>query len=84
MEVIKNYCYHLKKETPAWVVQSVKPLTLGFHSGHDLTVHEVESCICADNAEPAWDSVSPCHSAPPPLAHSCAHALALSVKVNKL
>ena len=43
----------------AWVAQSVKHLTLDFSSGHDI-IHEFESCIrlCADNVEPAWDSVS--------------------------
>ena len=36
---------------------SVKHLTLGFGSGHDLTVSEVEPHIglCADSMEPAWD-----------------------------
>ena len=40
----------------AWVVQSVKRLTLDFGLGHDLTVHGFEPCVrlCADNAEPAW------------------------------
>ena len=39
----------------AWVVQSVKRLTLDFGSGHDLSVCEFEPCIglCADSAEPA-------------------------------
>ena len=41
------------------MAQLVKHLTLGFGSGHDLMVHGVEPCIrlCADNAEPAWDSL---------------------------
>ena len=32
--------------------------TLGFESGHDLTVHEFEPQVwlCTDNKEPAWDS----------------------------
>ena len=29
-------------ERGAWVAQSVKRPTLGFHSGHDLTVHEFQ------------------------------------------
>ena len=54
----------------AWVAQSVKRLTLGFSSGRDLTVCEFEPHIglCADSAEPAWDSVSLTLSAPPWLA----------------
>ena len=40
--------------------QSVEHRTLGFSSGHDLTVCEFESCVglCADGADPAWDSLS--------------------------
>ena len=39
------------------VAQSVKHLTLGFSSGHDLEVHEFEPRIrlCTDSVEPAWD-----------------------------
>ena len=42
------------------MVQSVKGLTLGFSSGHDLTVCEFEPHVGpgADSAEPAWDSLS--------------------------
>ena len=49
------------------MAQSVKHPTLGFCLGHDLTVREFELCIglCADNMEPAWDSLSPSLSAPP-------------------
>ena len=54
------------------VAQLVKCLTLGFSSGHDLTVHEFEFHIslCADSAEPAWYSLllSLSLSAPPLLA----------------
>ena len=58
------------------MTQSVKHLTLGFVSGHDLLVHGIEPCIglCADSMEPARDSVSPSLFAPPPL------MLALSLK----
>ena len=44
-----------------WVAQLVKNLILDFGSGHDLMVREFEPHIrfCADNAEPAWDSLSP-------------------------
>ena len=50
------------------MAQSVKHLTLDFGSGHDLTVHEFEPCIglCADSADPVWDSLS----APSLLVHS--------------
>ena len=50
------------------MAQSVKCQALDFGLGHDLTVHEIEPCIglCADSAEPAWDSLSPSLSAPPP------------------
>ena len=44
-----------------WVAQSVKHPTLGLGLGQDLTVCEFEPHIglCADGAEPAWNSVSP-------------------------
>ena len=40
--------------------------TLGFGSGHDLTVRGFEPHIrvCADSAGLAWDSLSPCLCAP--------------------
>ena len=48
----------------AWVAQSVKCLTLGFGSGHDLAVRGFEPCngLCADSMEPARDSLSCCLS----------------------
>ena len=54
-------------------VQSAKRPTLGFGSGHDLTVREFKPHIglCADSAESAWDSLSP------PLPHL------LPTKINK-
>ena len=44
----------------AGVAQSVKHLTLDFSLGHDLRIHGIEPHVgvCADSAEPAWDSVS--------------------------
>ena len=56
-----------------WVAQLVKCPTLGFGSGHDLKVWELEPYIglCADNAEPAWDSLS----APPLLSISLSNTL---------
>ena len=43
-----------------YIFLSVKCLTLHFSSGHDLTVHEIEPRVglCANSAEPAWDSLS--------------------------
>ena len=46
----------------AWVAQWVKPSDFG--SGHDLAVHDFESCVrfwagsvlTAQRLEPAWDS----------------------------
>ena len=40
----------------AWVAQSIKPLTLDFSLGHDLTVRGIKPHVrlCADSAEPAW------------------------------
>ena len=48
------------------VAPSVKHLTLDPDSGHDLTVREIEphAGLCPASAEPAWDSLSPCLSAP--------------------
>ena len=59
------------------VALSVECLTLDFGSGHDLTVHEFEPRVglCADGAEPAWDSLSPYLSDPPQ---------SLPLKINKL
>ena len=63
----------------AWVAKWVKHLTLGFGSGRDLTVREFEPRVglCADSAEPAWDSLSSS------LCPSPARAVALSQKINK-
>ena len=46
------------------MAQSLKHLTLGFGSGHDLTVCGFEPRIGlhANSAEPAWDSLSLCPS----------------------
>ena len=50
---------------PGWLSR----LSDDLGAGHDLTVWEFEPRIglCADSAEPAWDSLSPSLSAPPPL-----------------
>ena len=62
-----------------WVAQLVKGLTRDFGSGHDLTVCEFKAHIglCADNAEPAWDSLSLPLSLPLP--HSYSFSLSLSL-----
>ena len=61
------------------MAQSVKHLTLDLGSDHDLMVCEFEPHIglCADGAEPAWDSVflSLC------LSPTCVHTR--SLKINK-
>ena len=62
------------KSWGAWVPRSVKHPTLGFGSGHDLTIHGFEPRVGlrADSTESAWDSLflSFCPSS--------AHALFLS------
>ena len=62
------------------MAQSVKRPTLGFGSGRDLTVCEVESRIglCTDSMEPAWDSLSPSLSLCLPLMLSLSFS-----KINK-
>ena len=61
-----------------WVAQLVKHPTLGFGSGHDLTVHEFKPHIrfCTDGMEPAWGFLSASFSTPP--------LLLLYLKINKL
>ena len=53
--------------------------TLDFASGHDLTVHKIEPRIglCADNTEPAWDSLSSFSASP-----LRPYARTLSLKIN--
>ena len=65
----------------ARVVQSVRCPTLGFGSGHDLTVYEFEPHVrlYAIRVEPAWDSLSPSLFAPP----LCTLSLSVS-KTNTL
>ena len=57
---------------------SVRHPTLGFGSGHDLTVHGFEPHVAfhSDGAEPAWDFLS---LSPPPLL-----TLSISLSQNKL
>ena len=61
----------------------VKRPTLDLGSGHDLTVcgFQLHVGLCADGAEPAWDS-QPCPSLS--LCPSPACALSLALKINKL
>ena len=54
---------------PGWLSQlSIKSLTLDLGSGHDLVIREFQphTILCADGAEPAWDSHSFCLSLPLP------------------
>ena len=59
-----------------WAAQSVEHPTLDFGSGRDLTGGEIEPCVglCIDTTESAWDSLSPCLSAPPLCVRACARA----------
>ena len=68
----------------AWVAQLVEHPILGF-SGQVLKFPGFEPHIglCADSREPAWDSLSPSVSAPPPLALTHTHTLSLSLSQNK-
>ena len=52
---VRGLIYSSTKSRGAWVARSVKHL---------------KPCVrlCADGVEPAWDSLSPSLSAPPPLA----------------
>ena len=62
----------------AWVARLGERLTLGFSSGHDLTICEFELHLepCAVRVEPVWDSLS--LSLPLPCLGS------LSLKINTL
>ena len=71
---------HFRKQImegePGWLSQL--SIQLDFSSGHDLTIHEIEThdALCTDSVDPAWDSLSLCPSP--------AHVLSLSLKINKL
>ena len=64
----------------AWVAQSVKPLTLGFVSGHDLTVREFKPQVglCALTS---W-SLLGILSLPLPVSHTCSCTLSLSLSLS--
>ena len=66
----------------AWGAQWVKHSTLGFGSGHDLTVCELEPRVglCADSADPR-DSLSLLLSAPP--LHTLSLCLSVSLSINE-
>ena len=51
------------------MAQAVKHPTLDYRSGRDVTIREFEPHIgfCSSSVEPAWDSLPPSLSAPPPL-----------------
>ena len=69
------------RSTGTCVAQTVKHPTLDFCSDRDFMVHEMEPCVrlCTDSVEPAKDSFSPSHCAPPPPTH----ALSLPLSRNK-
>ena len=62
----------------ALVSQSVERLTFDFGSGHDLTVCGFKPWVrlCADSADPAWDSLSLS------LCPSCVLSLSLSLSLK--
>ena len=65
------------------MVQSVKRPTLGFDSGHDLTVREFQPRVglWADSTELARDPLSFSLGPSVVCAHTCSHSL--SFKINK-
>ena len=66
------------------MAQSVEHLSLDFGSGHDLTVHgrETRVGLCTDSADPAWASLSPSISVPPPHALVCSLSFSLSLSLS--
>ena len=70
------------------MTQLIECPTLDLGSGHDLIIGEIELHVglCADNAEPAWDALSPSLSLPLLylLFLSLSLSLSLSLKINKL
>ena len=65
-------CQDKNKRWGSRVAQSVKHPTLDLSSGRDLTARGFEPLIwlCADSAEPAWNSLSLPLSASSPLTHT--------------
>ena len=70
--IILVLCIRKQASRGTWVAQLVKHPTLDLGSSHDLVVPKFEPCIrlCADDAEPTWDSVSPSLCPPPTCAPS--------------
>ena len=66
------------------MARSVQCPALDCGSGHDLIVggFELHIGLCADGAEPAWDSVSLSLCPSPP--RVCSLSVSLSLKINKL
>ena len=65
---------------PGWLRPSLERLTLDFGSGHYLTVHEFEPCVCS--ALTVW-SLLGIFSLPLSLPLSCLYSLPLSLSLNK-
>ena len=63
------------------MAQSFECLALDSGLGHNLMVCGIEPHVrlCIDSMEPAWDSLSPCLSAPPLLMLF----VSVSLKINK-
>ena len=59
--------FKMQNPWSSWASQSVEHLTLGFDSGRDLMVPEIEPHVGlhADSVEPAWDSLFLSLSVPP-------------------
>ena len=60
-----------------WMAKLVKRLTLAFGSGHDLravrlSLHQLGSAL---DTKPAWGSLSPSPSAPPPAPQHGPHSM---------
>ena len=71
----------LPKRKVAWVLQSIEHPTLGFGSGHELTVRGIEPHmgLHAVSTGPVWDSLCPSLG----LSVSLSLSLCLSLKINK-
>ena len=68
--IFKKFPYLKSYSWGAWMAQLIKHQTLDLSSGRELTVQfagRSPTSGSALSAEPAWDSLSPSLSDPPPL-----------------